>query len=134
MSYFEVLFFYLFIFFSGVILRSIFFPFQFDYSLFPAPLAMHSGTLAWEIPCTEMPDGLQCMGSQRVGHNLLIKQGNTLQDAIINVIFNLSFLFSFSLTEYRQLCSIWLLVLVVGYMPGCVLVDVVEGFYRFFYI
>ena len=134
MSYFEVLFIYLFIYFSGVRLRSIFFPFQFDYSLFPAPLAMHSGTLAWEIPCTEMPDGLQCMGSQRVGHNLLIKQGNTLQDAIINVIFNLSFLFSFSLTEYRQLCWIWLLVLVVGCMPGCELVDVGEGFYRFFYI
>ena len=25
--------------------------------------------LAWRIPWTEEPDGLQCMGSQRVGHD-----------------------------------------------------------------
>ena len=29
----------------------------------------HSSTLAWRIPWTEEPGGLQCMGSQRVGHN-----------------------------------------------------------------
>ena len=29
----------------------------------------HPGVLGWEIPCTEKPDGLQSMGSQRVGHN-----------------------------------------------------------------
>ena len=34
----------------------------------------HSSTLAWEIPCTEKTDGLQSMGSQRVGHNLETKQ------------------------------------------------------------
>ena len=32
-------------------------------------MATHSGILAWEIPWTEEPDGLQSMGSQRVGHN-----------------------------------------------------------------
>ena len=30
----------------------------------------HSSILAWEIPWTEEPGGLQSMGSQRVGHNL----------------------------------------------------------------
>ena len=30
--------------------------------------------LAWEIPCTEKPGGLQSMGSQRVGHDLETKQ------------------------------------------------------------
>ena len=28
----------------------------------------HSGTLAWQIPCTEEPGGLQSMGCLRVGH------------------------------------------------------------------
>ena len=32
-------------------------------------MAIHSSTLAWKIPCTEEPDRLQSMGSQRVGHN-----------------------------------------------------------------
>ena len=32
-------------------------------------MAPHSSTLAWKIPCTEKPGGLQSMGSQRVGHD-----------------------------------------------------------------
>ena len=31
--------------------------------------ATHSSILAWRIPWTEEPAGLQSMGSQRVGHN-----------------------------------------------------------------
>ena len=31
-------------------------------------MATHSSILAWEIPGTEEPGGLQSMGSQRVGH------------------------------------------------------------------
>ena len=31
--------------------------------------ATHSSILAWRIPWTEEPDGLQSMGPQRVGHN-----------------------------------------------------------------
>ena len=31
-------------------------------------MASHSSTLAWRIPRTEEPGGLQSMGSQRVGH------------------------------------------------------------------
>ena len=31
-------------------------------------LATHSSILAWEIPWTEKPGGLQSMGLQRVGH------------------------------------------------------------------
>ena len=36
-------------------------------------MATHSSTLAWRIPWMEEPDGLQSMGSQRVGHNLATK-------------------------------------------------------------
>ena len=32
-------------------------------------MAPHSSTLAWKIPWTEEPGGLQFMGSQRVGHD-----------------------------------------------------------------
>ena len=32
-------------------------------------MATHSRTLAWEIPWTEEPGGLQSMGLQRVGHD-----------------------------------------------------------------
>ena len=32
-------------------------------------MATHSSTLAWRIPWTEESDGLQSMGSQRVGHH-----------------------------------------------------------------
>ena len=37
-------------------------------------MATHSSILAWEIPRTEEPGGLQSMGSQRVGHDLATKQ------------------------------------------------------------
>ena len=32
-------------------------------------MAVHSRTLAWEIPWAEEPDRLQSVGSQRVGHD-----------------------------------------------------------------
>ena len=32
-------------------------------------MATHSSILAWKISWTEEPGGLQCMGSQRVGHD-----------------------------------------------------------------
>ena len=34
-------------------------------------ITTHSSVLAWEIPWTEEPDGLQFMGSQRVRHDLV---------------------------------------------------------------
>ena len=32
-------------------------------------IATYSSTLAWNIPWTEEPGGLQSIGSQRVGHD-----------------------------------------------------------------
>ena len=32
-------------------------------------MAIHSSIIAWKIPWTEEPGGLQSMGSQRVGHD-----------------------------------------------------------------
>ena len=43
-------------------------------------MAAHSSVLAWEIPLTEEPGGLQSMRSHRVGHDLATKQqGHTLR-------------------------------------------------------
>ena len=38
----------------------------------------HSSILAWKIPWTEEPGGLQSMGLQRVRHNLATKQERAL--------------------------------------------------------
>ena len=40
-------------------------------------MAFHSSTLAWKIPWTEEPDGLQSMGSQRVGYDWATSQFKT---------------------------------------------------------
>ena len=37
-------------------------------------MATHSSTLAWKIPWTEEPGGLQSMGLQRVGDDLATEQ------------------------------------------------------------
>jgi len=36
-------------------------------------MATHSSVLAWRIPWTEEPTGLQSTGSQRVGHDPVIE-------------------------------------------------------------
>ena len=40
-------------------------------------MAIHSSILAWEILWTEEPDGLQSMGSQKVGHNWATEHTHT---------------------------------------------------------
>ena len=37
-------------------------------------MATYSSNLAWRIPWTEEPGGLQSVGSQRVGHDLATKR------------------------------------------------------------
>ena len=43
-------------------------------------MATHFSILAWRIPWTEEPSGLQSMGSQRVGHNWATKYTHTLSE------------------------------------------------------
>ena len=47
-------------------------------------MATHSSTLAWEIPWTEEPGGLQSMGFQRVRHDLTTKQQKFISIGVIN--------------------------------------------------
>ena len=43
--------------------------------------AAPSSTLAWRIPWTEEPGGLQSRGSQRVGHDRLAEHAHTCTSA-----------------------------------------------------
>ena len=47
-------------------------------------MATHSSILAWEIPLTEEPGGLQTKGLQRVKHNLATEHVDV---AMIRVIY-----------------------------------------------
>ena len=54
-------------------------------------MATHSSILAWRIPRTEEPGGLQSMGSQRVGHELK----------------RLTLDFHFNLAPHWAVCAYW---------------------------
>ena len=41
-------------------------------------MTIHSSILAWEIPWTEKPDGLQSMSLQRVGQSLVTEHAHSL--------------------------------------------------------
>ena len=43
--------------------------FTFHFSALGKEMATHSSVLAWRIPGTEEPGGVQSMGSHRVGHD-----------------------------------------------------------------
>ena len=45
------------------------FTFNFHFHALEKEMATHSSVLAWRIPWTEEPGGLQSMGSPRVGHD-----------------------------------------------------------------
>ena len=56
-------------------------------------MATHSSILAWRIPWTGEPGGLQSMGSQRVGHDwahsthsaVMVKENKLLQMAAASI-------------------------------------------------
>ena len=48
-------------------------------------MATHSSILAWEMPWTEEPGGLQSMGSQRVGHDLVTEHNNLGYIIFLNI-------------------------------------------------
>ena len=61
-------------------------------------MEIHSSTLAWRIPWTEEPDGLQSMGWQRVGHSWVTNTHNFiyLQWNCFYLYFRGNFFFFFS--------------------------------------
>ena len=53
-------------------------------------MATCSTVLAWRIPWTEEPGGLQSMGSQRVGHNLTTNTTTTKDSHVYKVYKNIT--------------------------------------------
>ena len=57
-------------------------------------MATHSSILAWKIPWTEEPGGLQFMGLQRIGHDLVAEHvhspatGRRLLDPILHTLYS----------------------------------------------
>ena len=45
-------------------------------------MATHSSILAWEIPRTAEPGGLQLVGSQRVGHDRVTAHAGAREDLL----------------------------------------------------
>ena len=43
-------------------------------------MAIHSSNLAWKIPWTEEPGGLQSVGLQRAGHDLASEQQGMMKN------------------------------------------------------
>ena len=50
-------------------------------------MATHSSILAWEIPWTEEPGGLQSLGSQRVRHDLVAEDEHNIN---IHILFEIN--------------------------------------------
>ena len=53
-------------------------------------MATHPSILAWRIPWTEEPDGLQYMGLQRFGHDLATKHSTAGVNVYVNCLVSLS--------------------------------------------
>ena len=51
-------------------------------------MATHSSILAWEIPWTEEPGGLQSMGSERLRHDLATKHHHHHPNVHYSTIYN----------------------------------------------
>ena len=50
-------------------------------------MATHSSILAWRIPWTEEPGGLQSMGSQRIGHDRATFISRSLVEKDTDILF-----------------------------------------------
>ena len=81
-------------------------------------MAIHSSILAWRVPWTEEPSGVQSMGLQRVGHDSVtfthsgLYQGNvvlnpiSLKHLFIYLVFDrIQFCFYCFFSEFFSLCS-----------------------------
>ena len=58
-------------------------------------MATHSSILAWRIPWTEEPGGLQSMGSQRVGH--LHSQFSVVSGLTFKSLVQFEFIFAYGI-------------------------------------
>ena len=83
-------------------------------------MATRTSILAWEIPWTEKPDGLQSKGSQRVRHNGVTKQqqcSRYIQHLSLCIVLNYSYMFKcelFNALFLKNFFLIYLFLAVLG--------------------
>ena len=70
-------------------------------------MATHSSILAWRIPWTEEPGGLQSMGSPRVRHNLATEQQQQPLREVTPLLLAHTFLYAAMATLYIWRRDIW---------------------------
>ena len=71
-------------------------------------MGTHSSILAWRIPRTEDPSGLQSMGSQRVRCNHIYILSLVPLSHILPFFFFFFIISTFSLSSYHFLLEFWL--------------------------
>ena len=86
-------------------------------------MAIHSSTLAWKIPWTEEPGGLQSMGSQRVGHDWVTSLSPSLHIPPygahpVSRSFKFSPHFLFGKVTGHLVPRTWLALWLKGYLPS----------------
>ena len=65
-------------------------------------MATHSRILAWEIPWTEEPGGLQSVGSQRVRDSWATKTATTIKNSTLDADIMAVFIFHILKKFYKQ--------------------------------
>ena len=70
-------------------------------------MATHSSILAWRIPWTEEPGGLQSMGSPRVRHNLATEQQQQPLREVTPLLLAHTFFYAAMATLYIWRRDIW---------------------------
>ena len=78
-------------------------------------MATNTSILAWTVPWTEKPGGLQSMGSQRVGHNLGTEHTRTPISNKIKIISPFILNNKFTCLIVKQLSS--LITTIFAYIP-----------------
>ena len=63
-------------------------------------MATHSSILAWRIPCTEEPGGLQSTGWKRAAHNIMTEHKHSTQKSL-RAIYNINRMLKYILILYN---------------------------------
>ena len=91
-------------------------------------MATHPSILAWEIPWTEEPGMLQCMGSQRVGHTQQINNNKSPHSHLTCTLILYQFSKSSTLiTKLKNVAIEGTLGILVGSFQNNEQISVIEG-------
>ena len=73
-------------------------------------MATHSSILAWRIPWTEQPGGLQSMGLQRVGHDRETTESHGTERLTLSLSLSIMIICQIYACELSDFSHVWLFV------------------------